>query len=131
LGNPYWSQALVPVVRSVQSRTDVPGSQEHHDADKTVEVAFQALAQVEGAWADVSGHGSAPHDGSQDPLRRAERVLDLSAQKEVERLLVAARGHAAAIERSRRHLQSTLTMVLDLIHLEAARLGPGGHVSPD
>lgn len=130
-GNPNRSQALVPVVRSVQSRTGVPSSQEHHAAYKTVEAAFQALAQVDGAWADMSGHGSAIYDGSQDPLRMAGCVLDLSAQKEVERMLVMARGHAAAIERSRRHLQSTLNMVLDLIHIEAARSGPGGYVSPD
>lgn len=130
-GNPYRSQALVPVVRSAQSRTDTPSSQEHHAAHKTVEAALQALAQVDGAWADVSGHGSAVHDGGQDPLRTAGQVLDLSAQKEIERMLVEARGHAASIERSRRHLQCTLNMVVDLIHLEAARLGPGGHVSPD
>lgn len=115
--------------RSGQSGTDAPGAWENQAACRTVEVALQTLARVDRTWADASRPGPAPGDGRTDPRRAAEEVLDDSARREVERMLAQARGYAAAIERSRRQLQSTMDMVLDLIHIEAARPDSGANAS--
>jgi hypothetical protein len=107
-----------------------PTSQQDPAVTKSVEVALQTLARVDETWDDASRRGSTLNDGRPRPRRVAEDVLDDSARREVERMLVQARGYAAAIERSRRQLQSTMNMVLDLIQIEAARPGSGPHVSP-
>lgn len=105
------------------------GPQQTHSACRTVEAALQTLARVDGIWAGASHHG--PTLGDRTGARRAaEDVLDDSARREVERMLVQAREYAAAIERSRRQLQSTMNMVLDLIQIESARPDSGAHVSP-
>lgn len=125
------SEVIGQAVHPNPSCTDVPGSKENYAVRTTLEVALQALVQVDGTRANVFTCGSTVYGDDGNPLGAGGAALDLSTRREVEQMLIAARGYAAAIEQSRRQLRSTLNMVLDLIQIESARPGSDGHVAPD